>query len=105
MTFNQKLDWFWHIIEMLVMAGIVGGMWYAYAGTLHQSALIGLSFGIGHFHGREKRDCEVKFKIPSPHLVSYWFGRWNHDQLTDFFAPAAVGVLLMVLVTYDSVFG
>lgn len=86
MTFSQKLDWFWHIVEAVCMAAIVGGIFYALFDTsFEMSAIFGLGFGAGHFHGREKRDCEVKFKIPSPHLKSYWFGLWNKDQLTDFF--------------------
>lgn len=100
MKFSQKLDWFWHIVEALCMATVVGTVWGAITSDAYLGAMVGLAFGIGHFHGREKRDCEVKFKIPSPHLKSYWFGKWNYDQLTDFFAPAVVCTVIMLIISY-----
>lgn len=100
MIFNQKYDWFWHIVEALCMALVFGAPWYFLLNDFAVAAAIGLAFGTGHFHGREKRDCEVKFKIPSPHLVSYDFRRWNYDQLTDFFPVAAVCITLMLVLLY-----
>jgi hypothetical protein len=95
MKFSQNIDWLWHIVEMLVMAAVFGCLYYLIGGNITFAAITGLAFGIGHFHGREKRDCEVKFNIPSPHLRSYWFGIWNNDQLTDFFVPALVGLAII----------
>lgn len=96
MKFDQRFDWFWHILLMLVMTAVVGGLWLAYSHDLTQALLFGVGFGVGHYHGREKRDCENKFKIPSPHLVSFDFRRWSSDQLSDFFAPAVAGVLILI---------
>lgn len=96
MKFSQNLDWFWHCVEAVVIALVVTAfLWVPFRESAITCAVFGLGFGAGHFHGREKRDCEVKFNIPSPHLVSYWFGKWNRDQLTDFLAPLTVCLLLL----------
>lgn len=102
MDFFQKyFDWLGHIIEAVCIAGAVAGILWALtlavmivapmAGIAAAGlswpfyALLGGAFATGHFHGREKRDCEVRVKMRPPHLKAYWFGMWSWDELTDFF--------------------
>jgi MFS superfamily sulfate permease-like transporter len=95
---QQHWDWAGHIVEALVMAGVVALIWRI---TLKwKSALIvGLAFAIGHFHGREKRDYEVSVHMPPPHLRGYYIWDWNWDQATDFWPAALVCSLLLFLIS------
>ncbi len=93
-----QFDWLGHIVEALVMAGIVG----VAAMALYErrvAVLIGLAFAGGHFHGREKRDYEISVHMPPPHLDAYLMWRWSWDQMTDFW-PAALVVLTISVWLY-----
>lgn len=94
--FLSKHDWLGHIVEALVMAVIVAVLFaIPLAATGHilnplVLLLFGGAFATGHFHGREKRDCEVRLHMQPPHLNGYKFWLWNKDELTDFFPVLAV---------------
>ena len=98
--FGQKQDWLWHIVVMLVMSAIVATLFYPVIQVTTLCAIFGIGWGIGHYHGRERRDCEVKLKMPPPHMKSFWFGYWNYDQLTDFFPVVAAGTSLLASILY-----
>ncbi|QWY83589.1 hypothetical protein [Rhizobium phage RHph_X2_26] len=106
LAFVQRyLDWAGHIVEAvaiaavvaLVLAGFVAllalcGLCAAVPFSWHFYALLGAAFATGHFHGREKRDCEVRLKMHPPHLKAYLFWLWSLDEHTDFWP--VVGVFL-----------
>jgi hypothetical protein len=94
-----KRDWLGHIIEMFAISLVVTALSYPILG-LQWSFVAGLFWGMGHFHGREKRDCEVKLRMPPPHLKAYWFGYWNRDQLSDFAAPLISGIVALYIIFY-----
>jgi hypothetical protein len=82
-------DWLGHIVEGLVMAGVVAVIARLFA-RWPVALLIGLAFAAGHFHGREKRDYEVAVDMAPPHLEGYFMWRWTFDQATDFWPVALV---------------
>lgn len=90
-------DWLGHIIESLVMAGIVALLFRAVF-QWKLSWIIGLAFAAGHFHGREKRDYEVSVHMPPPHLEGYYFWNWSWDGTTDFWPTAIVCAALIIVV-------
>lgn len=103
LEFLTKRDWLGHIAEAVVMAGIVFFIAYASSGfSWHlTSLLVGGAWAAGHFHGREKRDCEVRTRMQPPHLHAYKFWLWNKDELTDFFPVLALFVLLFMYVKWS----
>ena len=95
---QANFDWLGHIVEAIVMAGIVGlaGMVFF---ERRVAVLIGLAFAGGHFYGREKRDYEISVDMPPPHLDGYLMWRWSWDQMTDFW-PVAVVILVVSVLLY-----
>lgn len=99
---QERFDWLGHIVEYiciaLVVAAITAGLTAllplvfgpAVPFTWGFYALLGSAFAAGHFHGREKRDCEVRLRMVPPHLKAYDFRLWSWDELTDFFPVLAV---------------
>lgn len=98
-AFLSKHDWLGHIVEALLMSATVAALLWPVFGPA--AVHIGLAFGVGHFHGREKRDYEVSVGMAPPHLEAYKIWKWSSDQQTDFWpvliALAAIGALW----TYD----
>lgn len=96
LAFLTKNDWLGHVVEAAVMTGIVAALsavpfiLTGHAFNPWGLLLIGGAFATGHFHGREKRDCEVRLRMTPPHLDGYKFWLWNKDELTDFFPVLAV---------------
>jgi hypothetical protein len=96
---HENFDWLGHIVEALCIAAVVavpGMLFY----SCRDAIIIGLAFGAGHFHGREKRDYEMSVHMPPPHLEAYKFWLWNWDQTTDFWSVAIVVFALLLLVAY-----
>lgn len=81
-SFLTKHDWLGHIVEAIIMAAIAAALLWFVLGLGAIPA--GLAFGIGHFHGREKRDYEVSVGMEPPHLDGYKIWKWSWDQQTDF---------------------
>lgn len=100
LRFLEKNDWLGHIVEALVMAAIVACASLSFIQPYSSSAICGLFFAAGHFHGREKRDYENKVGMQPPHLKGYFIWRWSHDQLTDFLPAAAVCAALSLFISY-----
>ena len=89
-----KYDWLGHIIEAAFIAAFLClALWWLSAPL--EAAIVGAFM---HFHGREKRDCELWRDMKPPHLKAYWFGYWNRDQLTDFFPVLICGVAALLVI-------
>jgi hypothetical protein len=95
---QQNFDWAGHIVEALIMSGIVAVLFCIFF-ERRIAVLMGLAFAIGHFHGREKRDFEVSVKMKPPHLEAYEMWKWSFDQMTDFW-PTALVVLAVAVFVY-----
>jgi len=94
---QANYDWLGHMLEGLIMAAVVTLI----ARVLYrwrESAIVGLAFAIGHFHGREKRDYEVSVHMPPPHLDGYRMWDWSWDQATDFWPTALLLMAILYLV-------
>ena len=91
---QDNWDWAGHILEALVMAGIVSCIFRLFL-KWPMAMIAGLAFAAGHFHGREKRDYEVSVQMKPPHLDGYYFWNWSWDSTTDFWPTAAVCLLLI----------
>ena len=104
LAFLTKRDWLGHIVEAAVMASVVSGITYASLWLMFGTSfyltpwLVGGAFAVGHFHGREKRDCEVRLHMKPPHLDGYKFWLWNKDELTDFFPVLGLYALLFLFI-------
>src|SRR5690606_26767066 len=95
---QNNWDWAGHIVEALCIAAVVALL----ARITHAwrvAFIIGLSFAMGHFHGREKRDFELSANIKPPHVEAYNFFEWSWDQATDFWPTALVCSALIFLIT------
>ncbi|WP_411032718.1 hypothetical protein [Shinella sp. BYT-45] len=93
---QENYDWLGHMVEALFIAAAVALI----ARPLfrwRESAIIGLAFAMGHFHGREKRDYEVSVQMKPPHLDGYLMWDWSWDQTTDFWPTALMLTVLLVL--------
>jgi ABC-type branched-subunit amino acid transport system permease subunit len=95
---QANYDWAGHIVEGLVMAGVVAVL-ASFVFTRRLGVFMGIAFAIGHFHGREKRDFEVSVKMRPPHLEGYEMWKWSFDQATDFW-PTALVLLALAIVVY-----
>lgn len=93
-----RFDWLGHIIEAICIAIAVALMFIAIGADLRGSLVIGGTFAVGHFHGREKRDYEVSVGMRPPHLKAYLLWRWSKDQLTDFLPVLAVFFLFLIVI-------
>lgn len=87
-------DWAGHMIEAVIMAGIVAVLLRAIL-PWRWSTIAALAFSAGHFHGREKRDYEIASKLQPPHLEGYYFWNWSWDNATDFWPTAALCAVLI----------
>jgi len=101
---QAHLDWAGHMLEATVQAAVVGLPFWLAGFSPAISLLIGGAFGVGHFHGREKRDHEVANRIEPPHLVSYAFWKWSRDTATDFWPVVALYLLVIGLLFYTGAF-
>lgn len=99
-TFLQRHDWLGHVVEAIFMAVVVAVLAALVVQAFVVAVVGGLFFAAGHFHGREKRDYEVKNAIPPPHLSGYLIWRWSWDQLTDFVPVALLMVMAAWLLTH-----
>jgi hypothetical protein len=98
---QQNWDWAGHIVEGLVMAGVVT-LLARVTQSWRVAAYIGLAFAIGHFHGREKRDYEIHVHSLPPQLDGYLMWRWTWDNATDFWPVALVLLAIMLLIRFRS---
>lgn len=96
--FLEVNDWLGHIVEAICIAAFVGMVSMLLLPSWQLAASCGLYFAAGHFHGREKRDYEVKTSMPPPHLKGYYMWRWSKDNLTDFIPAAAVVLTIAAIV-------
>ncbi|MBD8689766.1 hypothetical protein IFT56_17135 [Rhizobium sp. CFBP 13717] len=95
-TIQRDWDWAGHILEAIVMAGIVAAL----ARILmkwRDAVIVGLAFAVGHFHGREKCDFETSVQMQPPHLEGYYLWNWSWDQATDFWPVALLCLALLIL--------
>ena len=95
-NFLIKHDWLGHIVEAALMTAVVSVVfsWLGWSLAL----VFGLGWAVGHFHGREKRDCEVSLGMKPPHLKAYDFRKWSRDQLTDFFPVLALTIIALLAI-------
>lgn len=93
---HENLDWLGHVVEALCIAAVLAALGLTFF-KRRDAVIMGLAFGAGHFHGREKRDFEISVHMPPPHLDGYKFWLWNWDQTTDFWPVAIVVFVLLLL--------
>lgn len=99
---QENYDWLGHIVEMIAIAIVMTIVFFPLTlitGSVPMAVSMGISFAIGHFHGREKRDYEIHNSLKPPHLEAYKFWKWDHDGKTDFFPVLIVGIIILILLS------